>query len=592
MKEIREYIKDNILLFDGGMGTYYSEKIHTIGSGCEYANINNPDIIKEIHREYFKAGSKAIKTNTFSVNRINFQGDSELVEEVINSGYEIAIEVAKEYEGFVFADMGPVSETAEDKASEYKFVAECFLKAGADNFLFETLSNSEGIAEVVKYIKEKSPTAFIMVSFAVDAEGYSRDGIWGQKLIDSIEKCPEVDVVGFNCVCGSYHMQRMMGEFSWSKPISIMPNAGYPIIVSNRTFFDGNPEYFASQIETIVSQGAGIIGGCCGTTPAHIEESAKLLGTINKSSENEKVKTSDDKSVSAKTKKDVNVSPFWEKLSKGEKVIAVELDSPAGVSCDNFMKGAWELKASGANIITIADCPIARARMDSSILACKIRRELNLDAMPHMTCRDRNLNATKALVYGQYAEGIRNVLLITGDPIPTAERDEVKSVYQCNSRKLAAYINSLVEKDFPGELHIFGALNINALNFDKQLEIAIDKEKNGMVGFLTQPALTQQAIENLKKAKETLNGYILGGIMPIVSERNALFMQNEVNGINVSEDIISRYHGKNREEAEQLAVEISTDIMGKIAEYVDGYYIITPFNRTGLVARIIKEANL
>ena len=143
--------------------------------------------------------------------------------------------------------------------------------------------------------------------------------------------------------------------------------------------------------------------------------------------------------------------------------------------------------------------------------------------------------------------------------------------------------------DFPGELHLFGALNINARNFDKQLEIAVDKERNGMVGFLTQPALTQQAIENLKIAKETLKGYILGGIMPIVSERNALFMENEVNGINVDKQIIELYHGKNRQESEELAIKISRQIMEEIKDFVDGYYIITPFNRTGLIKRIIDK---
>lgn len=595
MKNVKEYIKENILLFDGAMGTYYTSKIHSMGSGAEYANLKNPEIIKGIHTEYLKAGAMAIKTNTFGVNRISMGFNEEDVLDIIKCGFDIATEAAKPYGAYVFADIGPMPATALDVVEEYKFVIDRFIECGAKNFLFETLSEKTGIAEITDYIKEKVPDAFVITSFAVDADGYSRDGVFVCKLISSMEKAKSVDAVGLNCVCGSYHMQNLLKDITCSKPLAVMPNAGYPVVVNNRTYFDGDPDYYAIQAREIIKRGASIIGGCCGTSPEHISKLNDLLKEKGYDKKNPDNAGNDAKNTSAgsltggKEKTDTTVSPFWEKLKNKQKVIAVELDSPAGVSCDNFMKGAWELKSAGADIITIADCPIARARMDSSILACKIRRELNMDAMPHMTCRDRNLNATKALVYGQYAEGIRNVLLITGDPIPTAERNEVKSVYQFNSRKLASYINSLVKMDFPGELHLFGALNINARNFDKQLEIAVDKERNGMVGFLTQPALTQQAIENLKIAKETLKGYILGGIMPIVSERNALFMENEVNGINVDKQIIELYHGKNRQESEELAIKISRQIMEEIKDFVDGYYIITPFNRTGLIKRIIDK---
>ena len=247
------------------------------------------------------------------------------------------------------------------------------------------------------------------------------------------------------------------------------------------------------------------------------------------------------------------------------------------------------LRDAGVDVLTIADCPIARARMDSSLLACKVRRELEMDVLPHMTCRDRNLNATKALLLGLYAESVRNVLLVTGDPIPTAERDEVKSVYQFNSRKLAAFVSELGRQTLPGGFHIFGALNINARNFDVQLKLARQKIEKGMVGFLTQPVLTETAVENLKRAKEELDAYLLGGLIPIVSERNARFMDSEVNGVSVSQEIIKAYEGKNRAESEDLAVEITLKIARQIGPYVDGYYIVTPFNRTSLIERIVGK---
>ena len=227
--------------------------------------------------------------------------------------------------------------------------------------------------------------------------------------------------------------------------------------------------------------------------------------------------------------------------------------------------------------------------MDSSILACKVYREEGIEALPHLTCRDRNLNATQALMLGLYAEGIRNMLLVTGDPVPTAERDEVKTVYQFNSRKFASFASSLASRMFNEDVHFFGALNVNSRNFDMQIKLAKEKINNGMRGFLTQPVLTPAAFENLKRAKEELDAYILGGIIPVVSEKNARFMNSEINGINVDDKVIDLYVGKERDEAEDLAVEISTEIARTIAPYVDGYYFMTPFQRTGLIRKILER---
>ena len=266
----------------------------------------------------------------------------------------------------------------------------------------------------------------------------------------------------------------------------------------------------------------------------------------------------------------------------------MELDSPKNADLSGFMESARRLQTAGVDTLTIADCPIAVARMDSALLACKVKRELGLDVIPHMTCRDRNINAIKALLLGMHAEEIYNILAITGDPIPNAQRNEVSSVYQFNSRKLAAYIDSLNAEVFDEGYKIYGALNVNAKNFEVELRRAEQKIEHGMVGFLTQPVLTQEAVENLAKARERLSAKILGGIIPVVSEKNARFMDSEVNGIRVSEEIISQYVGKNREEGEQLAVEISLDMAKKIKPYIDGYYLITPFNRVALMEKIIE----
>lgn len=583
---VREYLKKNILIFDGAMGTYYSQKYHGTGSGCELACVSRPAVIEEIHREYLEAGCRAIKTDTFGANRITFQGDEELVSRTIRAAWKLALEAASDYGAFVFADIGPVSHSSGDLDvfEEYRFVVDCFLEQGAENFLFETNADTAGLKEITRYIREKVPEAYIIVSFAVQADGFSRDGILAADLLEDMKTHGEADALGLNCVCGARHMLNLVRELDHEDMVlSLMPNAGYPTVIGSRTFYDGDPEYFASQMREMAAEGAVILGGCCGTSPVHIERVKEAISGQERGV-----------SFQRKEKREIRIrentdSLFWSKLQQGEKVFAVELDSPADANVAKFMGGAWELKGAGCDIITIADCPIARARMDSSILACKIRRELNMDALPHMTCRDRNLNATKALLLGLYAEGIRNVLLVTGDPIPSAERDEVKSVYQFNSRKLAAFVTSLEKQALPGPFHLFGALNVNAGNFDVQLRLAKEKEEKGMVGFLTQPVLTVQALENLKRAKEELDGYILGGVIPVVSARNARFMDSEINGINVDPEITELYEGKTRAESEELAVKISVEIMNRISSCVDGYYLMTPFGRTGLIARILKE---
>ena len=283
-----------------------------------------------------------------------------------------------------------------------------------------------------------------------------------------------------------------------------------------------------------------------------------------------------------KNKQDVSA-----KFAAGERVIAVELDPPPDDDAAYFFNGVRTLRNAGADWITIADCPVGRPRADSSLLACKVKRDFGMEPLPHIACRDRNLNATKALLLGLAIEGIHHILIVTGDPVPTEKRDEVKSVFNFNSRKLARYIQSLNET-LQTPFQMFGALNVNARNFDRQLEFALEKETCGITGFLTQPVLSPEAMDNLRKARTVLHGKILGGIFPVVSYRNACFLNNEIAGMRVSEDIIHRYEGLNREEAESLAVEISIDTAREIADFTDGLYLMTPFKRVSLVEKILS----
>lgn len=588
---VKKYLEENILLFDGAMGTYFSAIYEEPLYRCEYANITSPHTIREIHKRYLQAGAKAIKTNTFSV--YSEVGEEEFsYQEIIRSGYEIATQVAQEYDAYVFCDIGQIQVThAMNLVEEYKKIIDEFIDLGGINFLLETLIDDMGINEIATYIKSKVPEAYIIVSYAVNPDGFTKTGGYGNSFI--MNACDEIDGIGFNCICGPYHMNQHVKAYGITdseceKSLIVMPNASYPTILGNRVRYENNPKYFAKQMMRNVEDGARIIGGCCGTTPDFIKAMQKALVKRELAHVEEGQQYSNtDKTASTDTM--ILRSEFYEKLTSKQMPIAVELDSPMNAHVGDFMKGAMILRDAGVDLITIADCPIARARMDSSLVACKIKRELHMNALPHMTCRDRNMNAAKALLLGLSVEEINNVLIVTGDPIPSELRSEVKSVYEFNSRMLIQHITNLNKTLFDSPFYLYAALNINARNFQVQLRLAKKKIECGAMAFFTQPVLSDQALENLKIAHEELTVPIVGGILPIVSERNANFINNEIPGITVSEEILALYKDKTREECNKLAVDVSIEIAQKMKPYIEGYYIITPFKRVDLVTCIIKK---
>ena len=567
MTDIREYLARKPLLFDGGMGTYYKA---APGADCEMANLTDPEGVKKVHAEYLAAGAQAIKTNTFGLPRMaaaQMPGWEELAE----AGWKLACDAAAEKDTAVFADLGPAPDTeAAPASSAYGLVAQQFAALGAKNFLFETLSSDVGIVEAVKALRVAVPDAFVMVSFAVLPDGYTREGLLFRDLLRRMEQSGVVDAVGLNCVSAPGAMKKLVQSLGETLlPLSVMPNAGYPVVTRARVLYQGKPAYFAREMGQIAAAGVRILGGCCGTTPAHIAALRAELDALPQQTEAAPAAKLSTGTAPAVEKDDA----FLRKLNAGEKVIAIELDSPRVADLSGYLDGARRLQAAGADLLTIADCPIAQARMDSSLVACRVHRELGMCALPHMTCRDRNLNATKALLLGLYAEGVREV--------------------QFNSRKLAQYIVSLAGegREMPSAMTVFGALNLNARNFDVELRRAVEKLENGMSGFLTQPVLSAQAVENLRKARQTLGerAKILAGIMPVVSQRNAIFMENEINGIHVEEDIIQRFAGLDREQGEALGLEVSMQMAREALPYADGFYLMTPFNRVALMERLIAR---
>ena len=285
----------------------------------------------------------------------------------------------------------------------------------------------------------------------------------------------------------------------------------------------------------------------------------------------------------------MNESSLQELLNAGRRPILVEFDPPRQTAPTAFLPGARELVEAGADVITIADCPVGRANIDACMLAAKMKREYGIQVLPHMACRDRNLNAIKALLLGLDMEDIRSVLLVTGDPVAQEDRENTRGVFQFNSRTLARTLRDLTAAGALPPFFLCGGLNINARNFEAELARAKQKEECGVSAFLTQPISSRQAKENVRKAREALHGAVLGGLFPIVSHKNALFLQRNVNGMRIDDEIVSAYEGLDRAEGEALARALCRETARDIAPFVDGYYIMTPFQRVELVKNVIRD---
>lgn len=580
---VRELLAQGVLLFDGATGTALCAQSGE-GEAVERLCLTQPQRVLALHRAYLAAGCKAIKTNTFAAHVSLACENKDDQKTLIRAAYDLARRAGDAYDAAVFADIGPAPTDADSAAACYIAMAEQYLNVGATCFLFETMQSGEGLAEAAAYIKASCPDAWIMVSFAADADGFTRAGEQASALALQMSACGAVDSIGLNCICGAYHIRQLLSTLDvGDKWMSAMPNAGYPHVEEGRTYYDSAPAYYAQQVMECVKAGARIVGGCCGTTPEHIRQIARLLGTPMPP----RVRMGDEKAAQPPEKG--CRSRILRRLEQGRRITLVELDPPRSADIGGFMEGARQLEQAGADAITIADCPIGRARMDSSLLACKLSRELGIEALPHMTCRDRNVNATKALLLGLSMENVHNVLAVTGDPIPTGDRGSVKSVYQFNSRVLAKFIRGLGESGEAEPFFVCGGLNINAVRFESELDRAKEKMDCGVSAFLTQPVLSEQAALHLERARDELRGAkLIGGLFPVVSEKNARFLQSEVHGITVDEAVVRVYAGLDRAQGEDMAVRLCREAASRISPFVDGYYMMTPFQRVELVCRVIR----
>ena len=590
---IREYLKKSKLIADGSFGTYYSQKYKTVDIP-EYANITASQRISEIHTEYINSGAKLIRTNTFASNTYSLDCSIEEVKENIKAAYKIAKEAVEQSgkEIFIAGNIGPVPAVFqpdfEAVEEEYYQIAKTFIDEGADILCFETFTQSEHIMPAIKRIKEEC-NPFIIVQFCVNQYGYSEAGESAERLVSetAFSKC--VDAVGLNCGVGPAHMQQILSRINLNNNcfVTAMPNAGYPLLVRNRVKYADNPIYFASKVNDMALLGADIIGGCCGTTPDYIREVAKtvdLTPTVK----------SDETSANNENEKPVIKKSFFRNADgtiKDKKLIAVELAPPFGADDKKLLEAAHMLNGLGVDVLTFPDSPSGRTRIDSVLMAQKVKNVTGFEVMPHICCRDKNAIAMRSTFLGASINDINNFLIITGDPIPVMARQVVKSVFNFDSvglMRIADEMNSEALKDSP--LTCGGAINQSRRRIESEIKRVQKKMEAGAEFFLTQPVFTAEDAERLRRVKEETGARILCGIMPLVSRKNALFMKNEISGVNVTDEVIERYpENADREDGENVGVELAKEMIAATRDFADGYYFSFPFNRTYLLKRIIEE---
>lgn len=596
---IREYLQEKKIITDGAFGTYYASKYSAPEEIPERANINYPDRVRAIHQEYIVSGAKLIRTNTFASNTVILEENIEGVKANINSAVEIANSAVKAYDDsltlYVSGDIGPIPAPAfidrESVMEEYKVLAETFIEKGVSILIFESFAELDVIIPAIEHAKKLAANSgmdlFIIVQFALNQFGYSAAGLSARKLIEDASKIDEIDALGFNCGIGPAHMQSVMEKivFPDDKFITSIPNAGYPKISRNQIKYSDTAKYFEEKMQELADFGSDILGGCCGTNPTFIEGLAQKLELSQKPRQKNVI--SDKKNSKPPIRKGFIYDENGNR--KNKKLIAVELAPPFDCNDEKLLESAHGLANLDIDVLTFPDSPSGRTRVDSVLMASKVHQETGIAVMPHICCRDKNAVAMRSLFLGAQINDIHNALIITGDPLPQVARETVKAVFNFDSTGLMSIVKEMNEDSFISMPFSYGgAINQNRRNLEVEIKRIKKKIDCGAEFFLTQPVFSEQDVERLRLIKKETGATILCGIMPLVSRKNAIFMKNEIAGVNVTDEVVNMYpENGTKEQGEAVGIELAKKMMAATEDFVDGYYFSFPFNRTYMLKSIL-----
>jgi len=606
-----DQLNNNTVLADGAMGTM----LHSHGIGFEKCfdelNLTNPEAVAEVHREYIEAGAQLILANTFGSNRFKLSkhGLGQKIVEINKAGVDLARRVVKASSrnvliagdvgplGVRIAPFGRVKPEEARRAFAEQIGALC--EAGADLIVIETMSDLYEIQEAIKAAKKVCSLPLVAsVTFTRDDRTLLGDD--PMKVAHTLNDSG-ADVIGVNCSGGPAQLLRLLKQMHQAVPAGrfwVKPNAGWPEQVGGRIMYPADPDYFGDYALSFRESGASIVGGCCGTTPQHIAAMRNALDTapqINPS--HITMLPAEEIGETAREQS----TRFAEKLAGGKFVISVEMDPPRGLSTHKLIAGASLLAEAGADVINVADSPMARMRMSAWAVCDVVQRQVNVETTLHFPTRGRNLLRVQGDLLAAHALGIRNVFVIMGDPTAVGDYPEAMDNYDLVPSGLIKLIKQGFNEGVdhsgtsigqPTNFFVGAALNFCAPEPEQEIKNLRRKVRAGADFFLTQPIYRPEDGTEFLFAHEKKFGKleqpVLVGVLPLVSLKHANFLNHEVPGISIPDSIIGRLE-KAGEHAAEEGVRIAVELIEQIKPWAQGVYIMPQFSRFDLIAEIIEK---
>ena len=608
-----DILASQTLLADGAMGTM----LHTRGVGFDKCfdelNLTNPSAVAEIHREYIEAGAQLIITNTFGANRFKLtkHGLQDDVAEINKASVDLAKRVvaASFKDVLVAGDVGPLGvriapfgrvqpeQAREAFAEQIRALAD----AGVDAIVIETFSDLYEIREAIKAAKETCDLP-VVASVTFTRDDRTLLGDEPMKVARTLRDAG-ADVIGVNCSGGPAQLLRILKQMKQAVPDGkfwVKPNAGWPEQVGGRIMYPADAEYFGDYALSFRETGAVIVGGCCGTTPQHVAAMRKALDSSARSSvliqTSEVFETSEVSETEPPTQ-------FAQKLERGEFAISVEMDPPRGLSTHKLLAGASLLYDAGADVINVADSPMARMRMSAWAVCDLVQRQIGVETTLHFPTRGRNLLRVQGDLLASHAIGLRNIFVVMGDPTSIGDYPEATDNYDLVPSGLIKLIkqgfNAGVDHSGtsigqPTNFFVGAALNLCPQDMDTEVKNLHRKIKAGADFFLTQPIYRADDGPKLIEAYEAKHGKlqqpILAGILPLVSAKHANFLHNEVPGIFIPEEARKKIEAAgDAERGVKIGVELAVELIEQIKGWANGIYVMPQFHRYDMVAEIIEK---
>jgi methionine synthase / methylenetetrahydrofolate reductase(NADPH) len=610
MKINIKQLTSNTMLADGAMGTMLHARSIGFDRCFDELNLSNPGAVAEIHRAYIEAGAQLIITNTFGANRFKLgkHGLQDRVAELNRAGVDLAKRVvaASFKEVLIAGDVGPLGvriapygrvkpETAREAFAEQ---IHALADSGVDLIVIETFSDLYEIKEAIKAARQMCDLPVVAsVTFTRDDRTLLGDD---PALVARRLKETGVDVIGVNCSGGPAQLLRLLKLMKQAVPDAnfwVKPNAGWPEQVGGRIMYPADAEYFGDYALSFREAGASIVGGCCGTTPQHIAAMRKALDTAPQLEQKQVDILPQEETTEAAQEQPTQ---FAQKLSSGKFAVAVEMDPPRGLSTHKLIAGASLLTDAGADVINVADSPMARMRMSAWAVCDVVQRKVGVETTLHFPTRGRNLLRVQGDLLAAHALGIRNVFVVMGDPTSVGDYPEAMDNYDLVPSGLIKLIkqgfNTGVDHSGtsigqPTNFFVGAALNLCPPNLETEIKNLHRKVQAGADFFLTQPVYRSEDGPRLLEAYEAkygkLNKPVLVGILPLVSIRHANFLHHEVPGIFIPDETRTRIEEAG-EEGARVGVEVAVELIEQLKTWAGGVYIMPQFHKFDMAAEIIE----